>query len=337
MSVEMNWMKKMRRMKMKNNIDFKRILKLSQKELFNQLLLSFKGHEGSFLKDKYILVKGDAPVMLVAHLDTVHKETVKTICSSEDGNILMSPQGIGGDDRCGIYALLKAYSTSDVRPWLLFTCDEEIGCIGASAFAKNVNDSKYKQELQQLHFIIEIDRKGKDDSVYYECDNADFEKFVNNYGFKTNFGSVSDISYVAPALGVAAVNLSSGYYNAHTQHEYIVLSEIEDTISKVVRMVNESPASPRFEYIEASYGKWSNWYGYEPKDIDTVYEKFYNETFWSLTLEQQQKFDDILDYNYVDEDELINYINDYGAEVVIDIFNEMNEIINNESSPKEGN
>ena len=71
--------------------------------------------------------------------------------------------------------------------------------------------------------------------------------------------------------------------------------------------------------------------------FDTVYEKFYNETFWSLTLEQQQKFDDILDYNYVDEDELINYINDYGAEVVDDIFNEMNEIINNESSPKEGN
>lgn len=323
---------------MKNkNIDFKKILMLSQKELFNQLLLSFKGHEGSFLKDKYILVKGEAPVMLVAHLDTVHKETVKVICSSENGNILMSPQGIGGDDRCGVYALLKAYSTSDVRPWLLFTCDEEIGCIGASAFAKNVNDSKYKQELEQLHFIIEIDRKGKDDSVYYECENADFEEFTNSYGFKTNFGSVSDISYVAPALGVAAVNLSSGYYNAHTQHEYIVLSEIEDTISKVVRMVNESPASPRFEYIEASYGKWSNWYGYEPKDIDTVYEKFYNETFWSLTLEQQQKFDDILDYNYVDEDELINYINDYGAEVVDDIFNEMNEIINNESSPKEGN
>ena len=73
----------------------------TQKKLFKLLCKKFKG-KTTFSKDNFILVRGTAPVMLVAHLDTVHTEPVKQICASKDGNILMSPQGIGGDDRCGV-------------------------------------------------------------------------------------------------------------------------------------------------------------------------------------------------------------------------------------------
>ena len=72
-------------------------LKPSQEELFNHLCRKYPSalaHEG-----EYVLVPGDAPVMLVAHLDTVHKDRVRQICKTSNGNILMSPQGIGGDDR----------------------------------------------------------------------------------------------------------------------------------------------------------------------------------------------------------------------------------------------
>ena len=31
------------------------------------------------------------------------------------GNILSSPQGIGGDDRCGVYALVKVHELSAVE------------------------------------------------------------------------------------------------------------------------------------------------------------------------------------------------------------------------------
>ena len=72
--------------------------------------------------------------MLVAHLDTVHDEPVRDICVSADGNILMSPQGIGGDDRCGCFALVKVFQSAQVKPWLLFTCEEEVGGIGAKYF-----------------------------------------------------------------------------------------------------------------------------------------------------------------------------------------------------------
>lgn len=73
-------------------------LKPTQAELFANLLTLFRG-KAMYSKGNFILVKGVAPILLVAHLDTVHENPVKDICTSEDGNILMSPQGIGGDDR----------------------------------------------------------------------------------------------------------------------------------------------------------------------------------------------------------------------------------------------
>lgn len=232
----------------------------TQDQLFSMLRDMFKGR-ATVSKKKYILVKGEAPTMLVAHLDTVHKEPVKHICKTENGNILMSPQGIGGDDRCGVYALNAVYEQSPVKPWLLFTCDEEIGGHGAEAFCDMHKRKKLPKALGKLKMIIEIDRKGKNDAVYYDCENIEFEDYVTSKGFKTDWGTFSDISYIAPELGIAAVNLSSGYHNAHTQHEYINRKGLNATVKKVVEMVADSvkPDFPTYEYVEST--RFSH-YGY---------------------------------------------------------------------------
>lgn len=224
----------------------------TQKELYTMLRSTYKGRESS-CKNCYILVQGEAPVLLVAHLDTVHHESVKTICKSDNGNILMSPQGIGGDDRCGVYALNAIWERCKVKPWLLFTCDEEIGGHGAEAFCAKHENGKLPKVLDELKLIIEIDRKGKDDAVYYGCDNPEFENYITGKGFETEWGSFSDISYIAPELGVAAVNLSSGYYNAHTQHEYINRKHLNATVKRVIEIVADAtkPDFPKYEYIES--------------------------------------------------------------------------------------
>lgn len=243
---------------MKNLEDF---LTPTQDGLFKQLSKMYKNAIAS--KGNYILVPGQAPVMLLAHLDTVHKEPVKTICRSDNGNVLMSPQGIGGDDRCGVYALVTAHARLMVKPWLLFTCDEEVGGIGASAFCYEHSKSKLPKGLDSLKALIEIDRKGRNDAVYYDCDNTEFEEYITGKGFHTEFGSFSDISLIAPELGVAAVNLSSGYYNAHTQHEYINRKQLNGTVNKVVQIIEDALNSefPKYEYIETYYfsrfGSWS--------------------------------------------------------------------------------
>ena len=205
--------------------------------------------------------------MLLAHLDTVHSQPVQTICKNKDKSILMSPQGIGGDDRCGVYAIVNAYDMAVKKPWLLFTCDEEIGGLGADQFCHAHADCRLPKELDDLKLLVEIDRRGSNDAVYYDCDNKEFEKYIISKGFRTAFGSFSDISVIAPELGVAAVNLSSGYYNAHTLHEYINCKELNAVLQKVNEIVADAAKEdfPKYKYIEKVYkcyesGKYARYY-----------------------------------------------------------------------------
>lgn len=246
----------------------------TQKELFSSLCKMF-GSKVVCQKGDFILIPGEAPIMLVAHLDTVHKERVQHICETRNGNILMSPQGIGGDDRCGVYALVMTYKLARVKPWLLFTCDEEIGGVGASAFCDQFRKGKLPSGLKTLKCLVEIDRKGKNDAVYYACANDEFEAYITSKGFKTDFGSFSDISEIAPQLGVAAVNLSSGYYNAHTQHEYINRKQLNTTVKKVVEIVEDSAKSdfPTYEYFEKVSGFKKRHYGGYFDHTDCDYPK----------------------------------------------------------------
>lgn len=191
-------------------------------------------------KKGFIYVKGSVPVLLVAHLDTVHKQPVKTICYSLDGKIMMSPEGIGGDDRAGVYMILQIIKKH--RCHVLFCEDEEVGGVGAKEFAES-------GIIPDVNYIVELDRRGKNDAVFYDCDNPDFTRFICRFGFEEEFGSFSDISVIAPHLGVAAVNISAGYHNEHTRYEYINLESVVRNIDKVNEMI-DTP-SERFEYIEA--------------------------------------------------------------------------------------
>lgn len=308
------------------------ILRLTQHKLFTYLLKLFKELREKqhvfFVKKSYILIVGEAPTMLVAHLDTVHKQPVQTICRSDDGNILMSPQGIGGDDRCGVYALLKVYREARAKPWLLFTCDEEIGGFGAEHFCKDFRDNLLPEELKNLKIIVEIDRKGKTDAVYYDCDCPEMENYIATKGYKTEFGTFSDISIIAPELGIAGVNLSSGYYNAHTPHEYIVLSELNNTIAKVLEIVEESTSNdfPVYQYKEfrrnirrfygATWeGDWDNGMFTNPYRSNCV-----SVTPKNVSPEQIEKYEMLLEF--YSPDEIEHFRQAYGDDIIDYLYEE---------------
>ena len=157
---------------------------------------------------------------------------------------MWSPDGLGADDRAGIYAILTLVKRG-YRPHIIFTTDEERGCIGASKLVEVIKKCPFKE----LKYIIELDRRGANDSVFYDCDNKKFEKYVNAFGFKTDYGSYSDISVIAPAWGVAAVNLSVGYLDEHSELERLYCSALENTISKVEEMLKLSKTAKKFKYI----------------------------------------------------------------------------------------
>lgn len=208
--------------------ELKEILQMSQAELKSHLVSSLQNNGYHTMNMKgFLYAPGTVPVLLVAHLDTVHHEKPGIICFSEDRRFMMSPQGIGGDDRCGVFMILQLIRCANCH--ILFCEDEEIGGQGARAFTK----SKVKVKV---NYIVEMDRRGDNDAVFYDCDNHDFTDFVLSFGFVEKQGSFSDISVVAPHLKTAAVNISAGYYNEHRQHECIDMLAVENNIRRIMQM-----------------------------------------------------------------------------------------------------
>lgn len=211
-------------------------------------------------KKGFLYAEGDIPVLLVAHLDTVHSEKAEIICFSEDMRYAMSPQGIGGDDRCGVYMIMQLIR--DFKCHVLFCEDEEVGGRGANKFVA----SKLKPKV---NFIVEMDRRGSNDAVFYHCDNPDFTDFVLSFGFEENHGTFSDISVIAPPLNTAAVNISAGYYNEHRTHEYIDMLAVENNIRRIGEMIMAD--SEHYEFIKRTHddrqlSMFGNW-GWRPMDL----------------------------------------------------------------------
>lgn len=242
------------------NIYLEDLCRMSQKGLKKHCtrMLGIAGYE-PIVQDGFVYAQGTFPVLLVAHLDTVHEKPIKKIRRFEDGTI-SSPQGIGGDDRCGVYAILKIIK--EIPCSVLFTEDEECGCIGAHKFTKT---TLCQSLISKFNYILEFDRRDAKDAVYYNCDNQEFCDFISQGGyFKKAWGSCSDISVIAPVLKTAAVNLSSGYHSAHTTKEVINIHELEETIVQAKVILGQECEKP-FEYIEKKwsyYSKYGNNYGY---------------------------------------------------------------------------
>ena len=235
----------------KRNKRFEYLCGMSQKALKKALVKELKDKKRNVIVGEgYIYSDGKLPILLCAHMDTVHKELPKEIIY-KDGTI-SSPQGIGGDDRCGVYMIMEIIKELDCK--IAFFEDEEIGGVGSDLFSCS---DTIKELDGKINYVIELDRKGKTDSVYYELDNYDFEKFINKEYFKTQYGSFTDICNICPELGVAGVNLSCGYYKQHTVEEYVDLKEMETIIKEVKKLIERSDDTV-FEYKErVSY--WNKW------------------------------------------------------------------------------
>lgn len=260
-------MDKKEKKKAKRIEKFKGLCNMEQKDLKAKLrnILGTEGYKEVKNEDGFLYAKGEVPVLLIAHMDTVHKilPTFFSLACSNGKTVLSSPFGIGGDDRCGVYMILEIIR--ELKCSVLFCEDEEKGCVGARKFA----DTDYVKNLD-VNYIIEFDRRGKNDAVFYRCGNEEFEAFVTAEFFETDFGSCSDISHVAPAAGIAAVNLSCGYYNEHTKGEYVVFEEMETVIEEAKKLIQTEVEEP-FEYI-AKKSAWDYSWGHGWYDDDDYWK-----------------------------------------------------------------
>jgi len=221
--------------------DLVQLLMLTQAQLKNEVYAFLKEHNmNPVYADGYVYAKGDIPILLVAHLDTIYiKPPRKIHYNIENDKLFAVDSGTGGDDRCGVYAILKILQ--ELKPHVLFTEDEEKGAIGAMK-------ATYFLPKPNVKYIIELDRSGNNDAVFYYCDNEEFKKYIESFGFVTQKGIFSDICVLAENWDVAAVNLSSAYYEEHSCCEYIKFKELESIIKRVKNMINNHMNAKYYEF-----------------------------------------------------------------------------------------
>jgi hypothetical protein len=280
----------------KLNIIVDQFLKLKSDDIFHL----FSRQNGAYIDGvepkRFVYIPGSREdrVLLVAHADTVWgqipiktkivDDTIvsaddTTMCKKAKSNVFEKGVGIGADDRAGVAILwcLKSLGHS-----VLITSGEETGCVTA----KQLNDDTYwSKELNNHNYMIEFDRRGKNDVVFYESGTKSFAEYLNkNTGFvPTSGGFGSDIKYFCK--DICATNVSVGYYNEHDKNEFLDLQDWRNSLFVFKNFLSQK--QEKFPLIKSEL-----WYSKRNYNNDNHYN--YNTKKGNIITESSIIDDDIV-------------------------------------------
>lgn len=209
-----------------------------------------KKQEGELPEDFYF-------PCVISHTDTVHRLDTINVYEEELPNaqgVLKpslkayndegNPTGIGGDDKCGVFACLTLLQE---LPYLkaAFFVSEETGCHGSRnadpEFFKNVGygiqfDAPENWMITEKCFgQVLFDRESE---FFEKCDKvltegmvrSDMEYMVHPY---------TDVYALRGKFDFSCINFSIGYYDYHTRNEYVVIEDVFNGISMGKKMIEE--------------------------------------------------------------------------------------------------
>lgn len=225
------------------------ICAMSEKTLFEFIKTYLRAFNfDAFTSGKnHFIAWGKSKVALITHLDTVFKVQPQELFYDRNKEVILaSGTGAGFDDRAGVYAIIKILeSWQGDLPTVIFTLGEEDYGIGAREIASIQYKNSY---IKEFKYIIELDRQGANDCVFYQCANKQFHNYISSFGFEKQSGSYTDIYFLMDDWETCGVNLSVGYYNEHSDYETLRPDELEATISKVKEMLKDVNNIEKFIY-----------------------------------------------------------------------------------------
>ena len=251
---------------------------------------------------------------LASHMDQVqhnHSKDFEVMCNGDRcfgfSWKTMEMQGLGADDKNGIYICLECLKRFDVLK-VAFFVGEEVGCIGSKA----VNLDFFKD----CRFIIEPDRRGSSDLITSMfCGDVCSEDFIKAigaeaYGYKPERGSITDVGELTEReVGISCLNLSCGYYEAHSDEEYTVLSELQNCLEFVMHIICECREVYPFE--GGGYdgcGCYSGYSGYG-------YGRYYGGYYSSLAARRAKKATTtVIPITPVDSEDDDDEVDEYGED-----------------------
>jgi di/tripeptidase len=235
--------------------------------------------------DKYgniYCTKGDAefyPTM-VSHMDTVHTINPNYEIHRSGNNIFaidratMERLGVGGDDKVGVYITLELLEYFDNFKAVFFK-DEEVGCVGSSQADFSFFDDS--------SLVLQCDRKGFSDFVMSISGVQMYDKDLEHdiaHILKRNkrvqvYGGMTDVMEIAYNNSVACANMSCGYYDPHSDNEYVKISEVEQTKEMCIDIF-EATMGNRYE-VQGRQAKYS----YKGLYANEAYVNYYEDDFYA--------------------------------------------------------
>lgn len=227
--------------------------------------------------------KGNAETYpcIASHIDQVQKTHSKDFQAMETDDIIFGfslshrqQEGVGADDKCGIWIALKCLKKFDTLKAVFFV-QEEIGCRGsAKADMQFFDDCRY---------VIQCDRRNGTDLItniggWTELCSEDFVNALgaDKFGYKQAKGMITDVGQLKEnGLAISAINLSCGYYEPHTDHEFVMKAEVLNCLAFVENIItNLTQVYPH----EANDGCGFYAYGEDPDDMwNEEYDMAYDE------------------------------------------------------------
>ena len=214
--------------------------------------------------------ESDTYPVIVAHLDQVQKDHAKDFKAVITDDIIFgySPkekeiQGLGADDKNGLWIGLKCLESFDVIK-VAFFVGEEIGCVGSSKC-----DMEF---FADARFVVEADRRGSGDLITSISGmKIASDAFLNafdyeSFGYKSTSGLMTDVLELSErGVGVSCINMSCGYYNPHTDEEFTIIEDLLNALDLVEHIVitctDVYPHKAEYSYSRYGYG-YGCGYGY---------------------------------------------------------------------------
>jgi hypothetical protein len=234
--------------------------------------------------------KSDTYPCIVAHMDQVQEKHSKDFRCYEAEDIIIgfSPkrreqQGLGADDKCGLWIGLMCLQKFDVIK-LAFFVGEEVGCKGSG----NADMSFF----DDCRFVIEPDRREANDLItvigWTSLCSEEFLKDIGykKFGYKETDGMMTDIEALKDnGLAVSCINLSCGYYKPHTDQEFVHKPALLNCLSFVEHIIKT--CTKVYPHIDnTAYYERQNCYG-------DIYDDLYGEIYDLLTNHPDLSYGDV--------------------------------------------
>ena len=274
------------------------------------------------------VIKGEAEnyPCLAAHMDQVQRIHSKDFEAIETKDYIFGfsrknkrQEGLGADDKVGVWVNLRCLKKFDHFKAVFFV-SEETGCQGSGKCDMSFFDD--------CRFVIQCDRRNGNDLItsiggWTNLCSPEFVKAIQPelFGYKEECGLITDVGELKErGLKVSAINLSCGYYEPHTDKEFIIKEEVLNCLKFVEHIIttctNVYPHEDDDYYFGRDMYGWDEEYDEAYNEIeyallnhptytDEQLLQLYKGYFFSLKEEDlRQIIDQVRNTNFLDEDEV---------------------------------